>query len=144
MMTFLGALEFILCYDFYTNAAARTAENPLLPAVVGSNKGVTVIYCTFVLMLALQRLTYGLSKPTFMSWLCTVVTHAIESSLWWFLALNPFIEKGEPVKDFVKSVVTLQAGGGALQYVLLLGVPTLVLALFVRGPPKAQAAKKNN
>ena len=144
MMVFLGALEFVLCYDFFTNAVIRTAENPLLPTIVGSEMGVTVIYCTFVLMLAMQRLTYGLSRPTFLSWCCAVVTHIIEAGLWWFLALYPMLEKGLPVEDFIKSVVTLQSDGGALQYVLLLGVPSIVLGLFIRGPPRAQVPKKNN
>ena len=94
-----------------------------------------MLYCAFVLTLGLQRLTFAFGGRGFGSWLALVITHAIESSLWWGLALHPeFNTKSLGWQELAAKAAHLDLPGGPQTSILLLFVPFLALLFIVLGP----------
>lgn len=138
----LGVFEFFAIYKFWTDDAADSMkENPLLPQLIATDYTARLLYSAYILTLGLQRLTFAVTDITVMSWLLIFVTHFVESTLWWGLAISKYT--GETLisaspKEYLKILdIATKSPQGSLQKILLLVVPALAIAFLVLGGPRS-------
>ena len=138
----LGFFELFMAVDFYLNAEKRVLENTLIPNVAATSMEARVMYCTLIMMLGFQRLTYATSKATFISWIWLLCTHVVEAAFWWVFAMDPSFSKGLPLDQLLTEVVTLKTSAGFHAPLVLLGPGLLVLFFALHGPPKQHKTDK--
>ena len=102
-----------------------------------------ILFCTYLLTLGCQRLTFGLSNGvTTSSWLILVLTHLVEMLMWWSFALSPSFRHDLTFTDLIQTVIQLEAKGGFKTAILLIGVPLMVGRFILTGGPSKTKSKK--
>ena len=115
----------------------------LIPSAIPGNSELKILWCAWVLTLGFQRLTYATTVPTLGSWLSLCATHIAEAAMWWSFALSPGFRQGLTVEELVKHVATMNSSAGVPGFIVLFGVPLMVLS-FLLQPPSTNNTKKNN
>lgn len=138
----LGIFEFWLIFksevlgDF-----SSLNELKLFPPLFTHNKEAHLLLCAFTLFLGLLRITWAVSGKTHLSWLCVILTHVIEATFLWNLALLPhFNTKGLALVDFAKDLIT--GTYNIPSTVLLFLVPGFALFFLLCGPGLKKDSKK--
>jgi len=140
----LGFFEFFAAYDFYVNADAKVLTDRLYPVVLASDPTVRVVFCTWLVTLGCQRLTYAFSEPTFGSWIFLVITHIAELAMWYYFAMLPSFRGELTFEEMVVEVATLKSVGGAHAFICIIGVPLLILSFIINFPKYRKIGTKTD
>ena len=137
----LGFFEFWLVFKSEVLGDFSTInELQLFPPVMIQNREAHLLFCAFTLFLGLLRITWAVSGKTFYSWLCILLTHIIEATYLWNLALGShFNTKGLALPDLAKDLIT--GTYNIPSTVLLFLVPGFVLFFLLCGPGTKSAKK---
>ena len=129
----LGLFEFFSVYQLNTLDENKliTEHAKVLPSFVIRDSSAKLIYCGFLLMLGLQRLTWATVNGTtsLYSWIVLILTHTIECFIWYSLALD--VNRYETLQSLIMKTTRGELGVFAL--LVLIGVPCLVLLFTVCG-----------
>ncbi len=129
----LGVFEFVSAYLFYNGSP----QDGLIPDIFYTYPEAKILFCTYIITLGCQRLTYGLGRVTTGSWIALVITHIVELIMWWSFAYLPSFRNKMNFGELLQDVVQLKSKGGFQTAILLVGVPMLVgRFLLSGGPPK--------
>lgn len=130
----LGLFEFFALYELWTTNISDT--NLLIPKDFFDDIRVKFLYSAYILTLGIQRITWSSIEINLLSWACFVLTHVVESLLWWSLAIAKYAStdvgrksfKTTPSHEIVFSILT---SNGQLAKILLIGVPLLTIILAI-------------
>jgi len=129
----LGLFEFFSVYQLNTLDENKliVEHAKVLPSFVIRDSSAKIIYCGFLLMLGLQRLTWATVNGTtsLYSWIVLILTHTIECFIWYSLALD--VNRYETLQSLIMKTITFELG--LFPLLVLVGVPLLVLVFTVCG-----------
>lgn len=133
VVLFIGVFEFKQIYDNLF-LADRMKPTELLPAHFSEEVSIRWLYCTFLAMLAMQRLTFAFGSWSSVQWLMLILTHVFELIFWWALALQPhFNTKQVSLGQLVVDVYTGKASEDKDSVVVLVILPILVTYFAIYG-----------
>jgi hypothetical protein len=139
----LGLFEFFAAYDFFINAETKVVTDRLYPAILASDDVARVVFCTWLVTLGCQRLTYATSKPTVGSWLSLIITHVAELAMWYYFAMLPSFRGSMTMEEMVVEVASLKSVGGVHACICLIGVPILILSFIINFPKGEKKSKSH-
>lgn len=134
MCLVLGFFEFFAAYDFFVNASTKVLTDKLYPEVLATNEVARVVFCTWLVTLGCQRLTYATTRPSIGSWLSLLITHTAELVMWYYFAMLPSFRGDLTLQEMIFEVASMKSVGGVHAFICLIGVPLLIVSFLVNFP----------
>lgn len=130
----LGSFEILVVVEMKLKDVAASRLQ-LFPGDFYDQEATNALLCSFLLFLGLLRIMWACSGKTYASWIAIVLTHIIEASLFWTLALQDhFNKKALALTDFIIDLCVKSQDYDTMSTALLLLVPGLALFFFLIGP----------
>mmetsp|Transcript_1204 Transcript_1204/g.1963 ORF Transcript_1204/g.1963 Transcript_1204/m.1963 type:complete len:154 (+) Transcript_1204:45-506(+) len=130
----LGVFEFVSAASFYFNAAERVLAERLTPAIFAENFPVKVLFCSYLITLGVQRLSWSLGSGGCAQWILMIVTHLTEWTMWCCFATGDDFRRNLTNGELFVEIATVKSPGGVHAAVVVVGVPLLILLLLLTGP----------
>jgi hypothetical protein len=126
----LGLFEFFAVYIFQTTSDQDLLRkhDKILPHTIITDDSIKIVYCGFLLMLGLQRLTWATvnGQTSLYSWIVLIITHIIECFVWYILALE---KNNFNLQTLIIKAITFELG--EFPFLVLIGVPILCLVFII-------------
>lgn len=139
----LGIFEFISAVQFYFQSEQTIEQNKLNPDILGTNEASKILFCTYLITLGIQRLSWALGNGGFIPWLLLLLTHLVEWGMWCGFAFLPRFRGDSTLNELFHEVATLQSPGGPHAFVVLILLPVLILFFLLMGPSQFQTKQKS-
>lgn len=108
-----------------------------------ANPATKALFVTYILTLGFQRLTFATGDRTFWPWVFLLLTHLIETWMWWTLGLEAGYMNGYAgTSEMLVDIVTMNHKKSPFAILLVL-VPVIVGVFLVAGPEVESAGSKN-
>mmetsp|Transcript_43330 Transcript_43330/g.86095 ORF Transcript_43330/g.86095 Transcript_43330/m.86095 type:complete len:154 (+) Transcript_43330:49-510(+) len=139
----LGLFEFWLVIKMEVLKDFSTVNDlKLFPPTFVHDRSVYLLVCTFTLFLGLLRISWAVSGRTVLSWICLILTHVIETTFLWNLALLPHWNTNRlALPDLIQEVLAKKHD--IPSSVLLFLVPGIALFFLLCGPNLKGRGKKD-
>mmetsp|Transcript_10199 Transcript_10199/g.16738 ORF Transcript_10199/g.16738 Transcript_10199/m.16738 type:complete len:152 (+) Transcript_10199:30-485(+) len=134
----LGLFEFFVASKLIMG---EDSELKFFPEHFSSDPATKILLILFTIFLGMLRLSWAVSGRTYLSWLCVVVSHVVETVALWNMALLPhFNTENLLLVDFVQDLLAFSGKYDELTTKILLVIP-VVLAFFILVGPGVTSTK---
>jgi hypothetical protein len=139
----LGIFEFFSAFQFYFHGEQIVAVDKLNPGIIGTEEACKILFCTYIITLGIQRLSWALGNGGLLPWLFLLLTHLVEWGMWCAFAFLPRFRGDSTLQELFQEVLTLQSPGGPHALVVLILLPVLILFFLLMGPSQFETNTSN-
>jgi hypothetical protein len=134
----LGVFEFFAAYKFYFHGEQIVEVDKLTPAIIGTEEACRILFCTYIITLGIQRLSWAFGSGGLLAWLFLLLTHLVEWGMWCGFAFLPKFRGDLTLHELFHEVLSLKSDGGAHALVVLILLPVVILFFLLMGPSQFQ------